>query len=78
MGSSFRGIYIVYKAEHAFVVGIVMLHRNLNINAIPHSLKIYDIIIKSGFAPVKIGYEFLYTAGIMKFTLYLFLSSFIA
>ena len=52
MGAALRRIDVIDKAVYAFRVGIVVLQSHLHENVILLSLKIQDIVIQRGFAPV--------------------------
>ena len=67
MSSALRRIDIIDKAVGALRVGIIVLHGNFHIDIVFASLKIHDLIVKRGFAPVQVRNKLLDTAFVVEF-----------
>ena len=67
MGSAFGRIDIINKTVYAFVVRIIMLHGNFNINVIFTSFEIHNLFIERIFAFIQVRNKFLDAAFIVEY-----------
>ena len=72
MCSAFRRDNIIYKRICGFIVGIVVLHRNLNRYTIFYTLTIDNFIVNSFFMTVDVFYKLLNTTLIMEGAFFFF------
>ena len=66
MGTALRRRNVVDKTIRIFLIGIVVLHCNLNKNAVSFSLAVDDVRVERRFALVQIADKFFDTALIVE------------
>ena len=69
MGTALRRRNVVDETVRIFLIGIVVLHRNLNENAVSFSLAVDDVRVERRFALVQVADKLFDTALIMEMSL---------
>ena len=66
MGTALRRRNVVDETVRIFLIGIVVLHRNLNENAVSFSLAVDDVRVERRFALVQVADKLFDTADVYK------------
>ena len=66
MGTALRRRNVVDETVRIFLIGIVVLHRNLNENAVSFSLAVDDVRVERCFALVQVADKLLDTALVVE------------
>ena len=69
MSTTLRRCNIVYKTVSSLIVGVIMLHSNLNCNIIFHTFTVNNLLIERSFTLVQICYKFFNTTFIVEYML---------
>ena len=74
MGSALRGIDVVYEGVNIFRVGVIVLHGNLHIHVVLHSLAVDDRGVEALTSSVQVSDKLLDSSLIVEDLLLLLLS----
>lgn len=66
MGTALRRRNVVDETVRIFLIGIVVLHRNLNENAVSFSLAVDDVRVERRFALVQVADKLFDTALVVE------------